>query len=400
MNRYKQSGMIITVHGSSILKVGTFIILFMFVVFLLSSVLTSLKPGYRLTSSSITTAATNITGEMLYQLIGRENHSFLQVLPEENRTPGITKVMFSLSTNVSLDDPRSLLGRELPGFSAFDSQIIVAGEGTNYTNMPFESSPPLEVLRAEQEAALQNLEELDKGVDSSKPETPQQTTGDKQVVYLYFTHNRESFLPYLKGVNDPNSAYHSEVNVTKIGETLKQELEKRGVGTNLDKTDVMGLLNKKGGKFWQAYDESRPIVEAAIAGSRDLQYFIDIHRDSSRRDKTTIEINGESYAKLMFVIGKKHPQYEKNVRLANEMHQRLEKKYPGLSRGVLGKNGEGENGKYNQDLSENAILIEFGGVDNTFEELNRSAAAVAEVFSEFYWQAEQVNKQENEAEEK
>lgn len=50
------------------------------------------------------------------------------------------------------------------------------------------------------------------------------------------------------------------------------------------------------------------------------------------------------------------------------------------------------NGVYNQNLSGKSILIEFGGVDNTFEELNRSADALADVFSDFYWQAEKVNK--------
>jgi len=36
-------------------------------------------------------------------------------------------------------------------------------------------------------------------------------------------------------------------------------------------------------------------------------------------------------------------------------------------------------------------LIEFGGYDNTLEELYRTADVVAEVFSEFYWDAEKVN---------
>lgn len=75
------------------------------------------------------------------------------------------------------------------------------------------------------------------------------------------------------------------------------------------------------------------------------------------------------------------------------MHNLLDKKYPGLSRGVIVKR-EG-NGKYNQDLSQNAILIEFGGVDNTFEELYRSSDALADVFSEYYWQAEKVNQNTN-----
>ncbi|HZG71012.1 MAG TPA: stage II sporulation protein P, partial [Chondromyces sp.] len=105
----------------------------------------------------------------------------------------------------------------------------------------------------------------------------------------------------------------------------------------------------------------------------------------------TATINGKSYAKLVFVVGAEHPNYEKNAELASDLHELLEKKYKGLSRGVILKKGKNTNGKFNQDLSENAMLVEFGGVDNTFEELNRTAEAFADVFAEYYWQAEQVN---------
>ena len=102
-------------------------------------------------------------------------------------------------------------------------------------------------------------------------------------------------------------------------------------------------------------------------------------------------INGKSYAKVAFIIGGKNSNYEKNAKLAKELHDRLQKKYKGLSRGVIIKNAAGSNSIYNQNLSENAILMEFGGVDNTFDELNRSADALADVFSDYYWQAEKVN---------
>lgn len=360
----------------------------------ISAGLTSMKPSLRVSSTTVNNTAMNVTGEMLYQIIGKENHHLLQVLPKENQSPGMTKMLFSLTTNVSLDDPRSLLGRELPGFSFFDSQIITAGMGTNYTNMPYESAPPLEVLRAEQEAALQNLEAIENSEREHAP-PPAQTTGDKDVVYLYFSHTRESFLPHLKGVSEPNAAYHSKVNVTQVGEKLKEELEQRGIGTLVDKTDVISLLNNKEKKYWQAYDESRALVQTAMTNHRDIHYLFDIHRDSQRKKATTIMIDGKKYAKLAFVVGKKHAKFEKNIELANKLHKGLEEKYPGLSRGVLAKGEKGDNGKYNQDLSENALLIEFGGVDNTFEELHQSAAAFAEVFSEFYWQAEAVHKSES-----
>ncbi|PLR85882.1 stage II sporulation protein P [Bacillus canaveralius] len=391
MKHYKQSGIMVAVQGTTIVKAVLAILLFLLMSFSISGTLTALKPEYRITSASVYNTAANVTGEMLYQLIGFENHHFMKAIPDSG-SPALSSFIFKLSTNINLDDPRSFLGRELPGFSIFDGKILVAGEGTNYTNMPIESAPPIEVLKDKQEAALQNTEDIEPSADDGKHETPPITTGSKQV-YVYFSHNRESFLPYLEGVTDPDLAQHSEINVTKIGDKLKEELESKGIGTMVDKTDIQQLLNQKGLRYPKSYQESRAVVEAAVTANRDLNYLIDIHRDSRRREHTTKEINGQSYAKLAFVIGERNPNYEKNLKLANELHNLLDQKYgPGLSRGIIAHKDEGNNSLYNQDLSENAMLIEFGGVDNTFDELNRSAAALADVFSEYYWQAEQVNK--------
>jgi len=389
MKNARTSGMFLIVQGTSLLKIFAALSLFLILVFSISGLLTSLKPQYRIMSSSVNQAATNVNGELLFQLMGWENHHFLKVENNWASTPKLTSLVFKLSSNINLNDPRSLLGRELPGFYQFDGKILVAGDGTNYTNMPIESSPPIEIMKAEREAALQNLEGLEKPSNENPSPSPGQTTGDRKVVYVYFTHNRESYLPYLKGVTDPDLAYHSQINVTKIGDQLKTSLEDRGIGTSINKTDVEANLKKKGLNFARSYQESRLLVQEAMASNRDLQYLIDIHRDSQRKDNTTTTINGKSYAKLAFIIGGKNPNYEKNAKLATELHNLLEKKYKGISRGVIVK--PSGNAVYNQNLSENAILIEFGGVDNTFDELNRSADALADVFSEFYWQAEKVN---------
>jgi stage II sporulation protein P len=343
-------------------------------------------------SSSVNQATINVNGELLYQLMGWENHHFLKVEKKWAATPKLTNLIIKLASNINLNDPRSLLGRELPGFFQFDGKIVVAGQGTNYTNMPIESSPPIEIMKAEREAALQNLEGLEKPTGEKPPTTPDQSTGKHKLVYVYFTHTRESYLPYLKGVTDPDMAYHSQINVTKIGDQLKTSLEDRGIGTFIDKTDIQANLNKKGISYTRSYQESGSVVQSAMASNRDLTYFFDIHRDSQRKGITTVEINGKSYAKLDFVIGGNNPNFESNQKLATELHNLLEKKYKGISRGVLLKKGAGSNGVYNQNLSNKAILIEFGGVDNTFEELNRAADALADVFSEYYWQAEKVNK--------
>ncbi len=393
MKRLKGPGMIVTVQGTSLFKVVLAFMFFLIAVFTFSGLMTSLKPEFRIASTSINHAANNINGEMLYRLMGWENHQLLQSLPEKDDSLNLSNLVFKLSTNISLDDPRSFLGRELPGFDLFDGKILVAGEGTNYTNMPMESPPPIEVLKAEQEAALQNTEDIEKASDNENKPVPPNTTGDRKVVYVYFSHNRESYLPYLEGVTDPDLAFHSKVNVTQIGDRLKKTLESKGIGTTVDKTDVQGKLNQKGLPYAQSYKESRNVVQSAMGTNNDLTYFIDIHRDSRRKKDTTININGESYAKLAFVIGGNNKNYEKNLKLANELHEKLQQKYKGLSRGIIENKGAGFNGVYNQDLSENAVLIEFGGVDNTFEELYRSADALADVFGDVYWQAEEVNGQ-------
>ncbi|MFP7297570.1 stage II sporulation protein P [Neobacillus niacini] len=386
MKSTRNSGLFLTVQGTNLIKGTSFILLFMLLVFSISGLLTSLKPQFRPMSNSVHTAANEVNGKMLYQLMAWENHHFLSIEDDLTASPKLTNLIFKLSSNINLNDPRSLLGRELPGFDQFDGKILVAGQGSNYTNMPFESSPPLEIMKAEREASLQNIEGIDKGKDDNIPSNPSLTTGDKKVVHLYFTHNRESYLPYLQGVTDPNLAYHSQLNVTKIGDQLKESLEARGIGTSIDKSDIMGSVKMAG-----TYQKSGQLVQEAMAQNRELDYFIDIHRDARRKDKTTVMINGKAYAQLAFVIGGKNPNHEKNEKLARDLHNLLEEKYKGLSWGIHMNQGAGQNGVYNQNLSENVILVEFGGVDNTFEELNRSADALADVFSEYYWQAEKVN---------
>ncbi|MCU6600535.1 MULTISPECIES: stage II sporulation protein P [Peribacillus] len=390
MKRRNSPGIITAIHGSTIIKTFLGILALLLFVFSVSGVMTSLRPEYRISSNSVHTVANQFSGKMLFSMLANENHYLFNALPEGKQESIITNQLIKVSTNISLEDPRSLLGRELPGFSIFDNEILVAGEGTNYTNMPYESSPPVDVLNEERDASLQNLDEIkepDKGVTNQ----PNQTTNGRKVVEIYHSHNRESYLPYLKGVTDPDLAYHSKINITKLGERMVEDLADKGIGSSLDKTDIMGNLNNKGLNYAKSYQESRKSVQTALANNKDLEYLIDIHRDSKRKKHTTITIRGKEYAKIAFVIGGNNPNYEKNAALANKLHKALEKKYPGISRGVMKQGGSSHNGIYNQDLSGNAMLIEVGGVDNTFEEMYMTVDAFTEVFSEFYWDAKAVD---------
>lgn len=383
MKKYYHTNKITIVHGSHILKGFIFIIVLLLFVFSLSGLLTSIKPEYRPASQSVNDATSAFTGKMLFSLLAFDNQYFAASITDDEKTDSIGKQLLKLSANISLEDPRSLLGRELPGFSIFDSEILVAGEGTDYTNMPYESSPPNDMIPADSETTVQNIEDVKIEDEKESPNSSGLKT-DGKVVYIYHSHNTESFTPYLKNLKNIDSAHHSKINITKVGEKLQKSLENQGIGSIVESSDIQGNLKKKGLKYKHSYKESRIVVSEALTTNKDF-YLIDIHRDSKRKKHTTTTIDGKSYAKLAFVIGGKNAKYKKNADLAKKLHQAIEKKYPGLSRGVILKNEDTSNSIYNQDLSEQSMLVEVGGVDNTFEEMYRSMNAFADIFGTYYW---------------
>ncbi|TYR80608.1 stage II sporulation protein P [Priestia megaterium] len=330
--------------------------------------------------------------ESLFYLMSQENHHFSISFDKSFSPPSLSSTLLELTTSIRAQDARSLFGSELPGFSIYDSNLIIAGEGTNFTNFPRESAPPLDVILKERELAKENIEQ------STETETRKQsanTTNGKKVFYIYHTHSWESYLPLLglEGDPDADKAVDNKTNINIVGKMLGKELEAQGIGTDVNLTNMGEELNKKGWKTPKSYAVSRTMVETAMAQNKDLTYFIDLHRDALRKDKTTIKIGDKSYAKIMFVLGKSNQNFEQNLKMAKSLHEGLEKKYPGLSRGVLGKNRSSGNGVYNQDLSGNAVLVEIGGVDNNMEELTNTVKALSDVISEFYWDAEKVSGQ-------
>lgn len=375
----------ITMNRTSLQRLVVYTVIGIIGLFILIGVLTSVEPRKSFASTTLHDLSNYITGENLVYMMGMENNYFTQSLPEESRPPQLSSIAFNLATSVNPDDPRSLLGRELPGFALFDGRMVVAGEGSDYTTMPIESPPPLEVLLAEREANTKQLEELDKPIQNDI--IPERTTDGKKVIHVVHSHSRESYLPELEGVTDPNKAWHSELNITLVGERLGKSLESRGIGVDVDKSDIQTILQQRGWDYIQSYDATREIIKNAKTNNPDIEFFFDLHRDSQPRNITTVNINGVEYAKTIFVVGRDNSNYEHNLKVARELHELIDKKYPGLSRGVYEVRGSrGTNGNFNQDLSKQSLLLEVGGVENTLEETFRTADAFAEVFSEYYWQ--------------
>ncbi len=314
--------------------------------------------SYHFSSESMSRAVAELPVSSFYRLLTFENKSFKAAKTEKVDTFQWIDAAFHAASSISLRDPRTFLGKELPGFSIYDGRILIAGEGTNYTNMPIESAEP-----------------DPKSISQPPVEEPGQAPAAyEKKILLYFTHTSEAFTP---------GNGQAPVHIVEVGDMIAKKLAERKIGVSVNKTDIGELLNKKGKKYSASYEESRTVVVSAQQQQPSLEYLIDIHRDSQLKDVTTDVVNGQKMAKTVFVVGGEHPGYEENARFASALHELFEKYYPGLSRGVIVKSGSQTNGKFNQDLSKRAVLIEMGGVENTREELERSAAAFADILSRF-----------------
>ncbi|KLT20005.1 stage II sporulation protein P [Neobacillus vireti] len=333
------------------------------------------------------------TEKILVHILKSENHYFSPEIDEPILSASkMSALALQLAVTIKPTDARTFLGNELPGLRLFDTEIVVAGEGTNLTTLPYESSPPVEVLLEERKVAEEKLAQRNNASDNKPITNP-----EHKAVFIYHTHSYESFLPLLKDAKNPNDATSNDdrVNVVDLGQRLADNLMRQGIGVDHDKTNMAQKLHDKGWKTSKAYTASREIVEAAAVKNNDLNYFIDIHRDSARRELTTKTINGESFARLYFVVGKENKNYLENLELVKTLNSELEKKYPGISRGIFLKTFKDGNGVYNQDISTKAMLLEIGGIDNNLEELDRTVDVFSEILAEYYWnskEAKEVNK--------
>ncbi|MDQ6419326.1 stage II sporulation protein P [Paenibacillus sp. LHD-117] len=202
-------------------------------------------------------------------------------------------------------------------------------------------------------------------------------------VYIYHSHNRESWKNVAR--NTGGNAYDDkEINITLVGKHLADVLEQRGISSIAENADIAARLTEQNLNYSQSYAESGKAVANAISAYASLSYFLDIHRDSDvPRSATTVTIGKTTYARVMFVIGTANPKYKENKKLADALNALLNKKYPGLSRGVLLKGSNQGNGAYNQSVSSGSLLLEFGGVNNTLQENLSTAEAFADVFADY-----------------
>ncbi|WP_165894949.1 stage II sporulation protein P [Tepidibacillus fermentans] len=301
-------------------------------------------------------------------------HIDVQALEEGNSQSPENPFFQLFSLSYKPKHPNDWIKEEIPAYSLMDFANLTAANMTDVIDHPMESKPPKELVQDDQKTEAKEV------------------SANRNVVFIYHTHNRESFLP------ETNKNSDSKVNITKVGVKLGEELKKLGIGAEVSTDDYYPDLKK----YALAYMESSKTVKEALKRNGDYQFIFDIHRDGFPSGKSyepkemkklsTRKIKGVDYATVTFVIGKGNQNYQKNKEFAQKLHDTINKLYPGLSKGITEKTKtSGTNGEYNQSVSPNSVLIEVGSNYNTLEEEYRTARALAEAVAEIYFDAAKVN---------
>lgn len=196
------------------------------------------------------------------------------------------------------------------------------------------------------------------------------------LIYIYNSHQEEQYAP--------STFVEAEVNPTVMMASyiMQDVFDKNNFQTIVEERSIKEILNNNNWKYYKSYDASRIYLDDTKKQNPSIKYFIDVHRDSLTKDKTTVEIGEKQYAKIIFLLGLENPKYEENLEFITKINNKINEKYPNLSKGIYKKGGAGVNGIYNQDNSKYTILVEIGGVDNTTAEVLNTTLAFSECFME------------------
>lgn len=195
-------------------------------------------------------------------------------------------------------------------------------------------------------------------------------------IYLYNSHQTEEYAA-------SNFAEYMVVPTVQMNNYILEDiLEKNGYGVIVETASIKDILANNGWNYSGSYLASRTLLENAIITHPSLTYFIDIHRDSLEKRRTTVTIDEKDYATILFIVGLENPNYEENLHFTETIEKKIQENYPGLSKGIYKKSGPGVNGVYNQDFSPHTILVEIGGYQNTTSEVLNTSIAFAKCFLE------------------
>lgn len=193
-------------------------------------------------------------------------------------------------------------------------------------------------------------------------------------VLIYHSHTTESYSPYGKDNLDPTK------DVCAVGDELAKTLSNDYGISVIHDTTIHNVEDYTG-----AYLSSRKTLEEYLKRYGNFKLIIDLHRDSDEnKNLVTTTINGQSLGKFMFVMTTGNPHYNKNMIIVNSILNTSKQNFPQL---LIGNGLDTQyihgNNFFNQDESNNAMLIEVGSVSNTLDEAKGTSHYIARAIAEY-----------------
>ncbi|WP_172839022.1 stage II sporulation protein P [Thermanaeromonas toyohensis] len=192
------------------------------------------------------------------------------------------------------------------------------------------------------------------------------------LVAIYNTHNAESYAPSQGAEKLPGQNGGVVQVAAVLAETLTQDY-----GIPVVRSETIHDYPD----FTLSYANSEKTVRRMLAENPSIQIVLDIHRDAGLKQPPVAYINNQEVAQILIIVGSnarlEHPNWRQNEVFAQKLAAKMDKLYPGLSRGI-----RVQQGRYNQHLHPRALLLEIGSSNNTLDQAERSAKLLARVIAE------------------
>jgi len=193
-------------------------------------------------------------------------------------------------------------------------------------------------------------------------------------ILIYHTHSQETFADSLPG--------DESTSIVGVGEHLAQILTQTYGYEVLHHTGQYDVDVRD-----DAYSASLPAIERVLAEHPSIQVIIDLHRDQMPEEtKLVMDLDGRPTARFMFFNGlsrtKKtgnisylyNENQEENLAFSFQMQMKAAEYYPGLTRKIYLKGY-----RYNMHLRPRTLLVELGAQNNTVEEAMNACDPLAHI---------------------
>ena len=270
-------------------------------------------------------------------------------------------------TGIDLSSPYSIMGSEIASLG-FSNNIINNGNN-NLSSSEFVLNDK-DISKCQ--VVIPNSSIHNTNVNIYNPKLKGTLNTAKPEVLIYHSHTTESYKP------GSSFNFDDTQNVVSVGDSIVSELQNGYAISAINDRTVHNVPDYNG-----SYGKSRITVGKYLQKFGDFKIIIDLHRDSiENHAMETVKMNGENVATFDMIMPHGNPHFAQNMKIANFIAAESNKLYPGLCHGIDTHYNKGID-YYNQDMSNNSILLEVGSDINTTAEANATAKYIARLIAEY-----------------